>query len=78
MRHHVRNIRIFGSVLRGQDSEGSDLDLLVEPTSETTLLDIGANRHELRTLLGVDVDVLTPKALPDSYREQVLADAVPV
>jgi hypothetical protein len=78
LRHHVRNIRIFGSVLRGQDSEGSDLDLLVEPTSETTLLDIGANRHELRTLLGVDVDVLTPKALPDSYREQVLADAVPV
>jgi predicted nucleotidyltransferase len=78
LRHHVSDIRIFGSVLRGHDIEGSDLDLLVEPTSETTLLDIGAIRHELRTLLGIEVDVLTPKALPDSYREQVLADAVPV
>lgn len=78
LRHHVCNIRIFGSVSRGQDSEGSDLDILVEPTADTTLMDIGAIRHELRALLGIEVDVLTPKALPESFREQVLADAVPV
>jgi predicted nucleotidyltransferase len=50
----------------------------VDPTPETTLLDIGAIRHELTELLGVEVDVLTPNALPDSFREAVLAQAVPV
>ncbi len=40
--HHVRDVRVFGSALRRDDVEGSDLDLLVEPTAETTLFDIGA------------------------------------
>jgi predicted nucleotidyltransferase len=78
LRHRVRNVRVFGSVLHGADTEGSDLDLLVEPTSETTLFDIGAIQHELKKLLGVSVDVLTPGALPDSYKEQVMSEAVPV
>ncbi len=78
LRHHVSDIRVFGSVLRGDDIEGSDLDLLVEPTGETTLMDIGAIRYELRRLLGIEVDVLTPKALPDSFRAQILAEATPV
>lgn len=69
---------MFGSVLHGDDKEGSDLDLLVDPTSETTLMDIGAIRYELRNLLGIEVEVLTPKALPDSFRDQVLAEAMPV
>ena len=59
--HRVRNVRVFGSALDGSDKEGSDLDLLVEPTSETSLFDIGAIRHELKQLLGVPVDVLTPR-----------------
>jgi uncharacterized protein len=75
LRHHVKEIRVFGSVLHGDDSEDSDLDLLVEPTQDTTLLDIGAIRYELRKLLGIPVDVLTPNALPDSFREQVLTEA---
>lgn len=78
LQHHARNVRVFGSVLRGEDTDGSDLDLLVEPTPETTLMDIGAIRCELRKLLGVPVDVLTPKALPDHFREQVLLEAMPV
>lgn len=78
LRHRVRNVRVFGSVLHGADTEGSDLDLLVEPTSETTLFDIGAIQHELKKLLGVSVDVLTPGALPDSFKEQVMNEAVPV
>ncbi len=78
LRHHVRNIRVFGSVLRGEDTDDSDLDLLVDPTPETTLMDIGAIRYELRKLLGFSVDVLTPNALPDSFRDQVLTEAVPV
>lgn len=78
LRHHVQRIRVFGSVLRGEDTDDSDLDLLVDPTPETTLMDIGAIRYELRKLLGVPVDVLTPKALPDSFREQVLLEARPI
>ena len=76
--HHARNARVFGSVVRGEDTDGSDLDLLVDPTPETTLFDIGAIRHELLQLLGVPVDVLTPKALPDKVRSAVLAEAVPI
>lgn len=78
LRHRVRNVWVFGSVVRGEDRENSDLDLLVEPTDETTLMDIGAIRHELRQLLGFDVDVLTPLALPESFRAQVLAEAIPL
>ncbi len=73
--HRARNARVFGSVLHGQDTDGSDLDILIDPTPETTLFDIGAIRHELGKLLGVPVDVLTPNALPDSFRAKVLAEA---
>ena len=76
--HRARNARVFGSVLRGEDTEDSDLDILIDPTPDTTLFDIGAIRHELLQLLGVPVDVLTPKALPDKFRETVLAEARPV
>jgi hypothetical protein len=76
--HRASNARVFGSVLRGEDTDGSDLDLLVDPTPETTLFDIGAIRHELSQLLGVRVDVLTPNALPDNCRAKVLAEALPV
>lgn len=77
-RYRACNPRVFGSVAQGCDTEHSDLDILVDPTPETTLLDIGAIRHELLQLLGVPVDVLTPKALPDKYRAAVLAEAVAV
>jgi predicted nucleotidyltransferase len=73
--HRARNARVFGSVLNGLDTEASDLDILVDPTPDTTLFDIGAIRHELRTLLGVPVDVLTPNALPESFRASVIAEA---
>lgn len=76
--HHACNARVFGSVLHGKDTEDSDLDLLIDPTDETTLFDIGAIRHELLQLLGVPVDVLTPMALPDRFRGHVLAEAKPV
>lgn len=76
--HRAANVRVFGSVARGQDEDGSDLDLLIDPTPDTTLFDIGAIRLELRRLLGVEVDVLTPNALPDKLRAAVLAEAQPV
>ncbi len=76
--HRVSGVRVFGSALRGDDIAGSDLDLLVEPTAQTTLMDIGAIRFELKNLLGLDVDVLTPNSLPASFRAQVLREAVSV
>lgn len=76
--HRARNPRVFGSVLHGDDTDGSDLDLLVDPTSETTLMDIGAIRLELRKMLGVPVDVLTPDALSDGFRDRVLSEALPI
>jgi predicted nucleotidyltransferase len=76
--HRARNPRVFGSAARHSDSAASDLDLLIDPTSETTLFDIGAIRHALIELLGVPVDVVTPNALPARFRQQVLAEAIAV
>ena len=75
LRHRVTNVRVFGSVVRGNDTEDSDLDLLVDPTSQTTMMDISKIQWELGHLLTVAVDVLTPKALPGKFRAQVLAEA---
>ncbi len=76
--HRAANARVFGSVIRGRDTECSDLDILIDPTPETTLFDVGAIRHELLQLLGVPVDVLTPNALPETFRDAVLAEAKPI
>lgn len=76
--NHVRNPRVFGSVLHGEDAEGSDLDLLVDPLPGTTLLNLGALQVDLEQLLGVQVDVLTPGDLPPKFREVVLSEALPV
>lgn len=76
--HRARNARVFGSVLHGLDTDASDLDILIDPTPETTLMDVAAIQVELQRLLGVSVDVLTPKALPDAFRSRVLLEAVPV
>ena len=78
LRHRVTNVREFGSVVHGDDTDDSDLDLLVEPTKETTMMDIGAIRYELKQLLGIPVDVLTPRALPDHFKSVVLSEAMPV
>ena len=73
--HHGKNPRVFGSVLHGRDTDGSDLDVLIDTTNETSLFDIGAIRMELTELLGVQVDVLTPGALPDRWKAAVLNEA---
>ncbi len=76
--HHARNARIFGSALYGEDTEESDLDIVVDPTEEMTMFDIGAIRHELHALLGVRVDVVTPMALPERFRAFILSEAMPL
>jgi uncharacterized protein len=71
-RYPVTNPRIFGSASRGDDIDGSDVDLLVEPTETTTLLDLA------RLKLGVSVDIATPKALPDDLAKNVAEDLRPL
>lgn len=78
IRFRVTNPRVFGSVLHGEDADGSDLDLLVDPLPETTLFDLGGLQGELEDLLGVPVDVRTPGGLPPKFRAAVVAEAQPV
>lgn len=77
-RFRTANPRIFGSVLHGNDKDGSDLDLLVDALPGTTLFDLGGLQVELEDLLGVHVDLLTPGDLSPKFRDQVLAEAQPI
>ena len=66
------------SIALNKHRDDSDLDILVDPTPTTTLMDVAAIQVELAQLLGVTVDVLTPRALPEKFRTTVLVEAVPV
>lgn len=76
--HRASNPRVFGSVVHGEDTERSDLDILVDPAPDASLLDIAHIQVALEAALGVSVDVLTPAALPVKFRQQVLREAQPV
>lgn len=76
IRFHAANPRVFGSARNGNDHDGSDLDLLVDPLPHTTLFDLGGLQVELEEILGVPVDLLTPGDLPGKFRERILAEAV--
>jgi predicted nucleotidyltransferase len=68
--HCAGSARVFGSVLQGDDQKGRDLHMLIDPTPETSLFDIGAFRHDLLQLLGVQVDALTPERLAGPFPPQ--------
>ena len=76
------NVRLFGSVARGDEVVGSDIDLLVELSSESSpgseLLTVLGLSEELSELLGARVDVVTVRTLRPEVRELALADAVPL
>jgi predicted nucleotidyltransferase len=76
--HGLQNPRVFGSVIRHEDTALSDLDILVDPLPNTSLLDVAKLQLSLEKQLGIHVDVLTPNALPESFRNQVLNNAIPV
>jgi predicted nucleotidyltransferase len=78
LRYQTVNPRVFGSIVHGNDTDDSDLDLLVDTLPGTTLFDLGGLQIELESLLGVSVDVVTPGDLPLKFRAQVLAEARPV
>ena len=77
-KHRAANPRVFGSVARREDGEGSDLDLLVDPMPESTWHDQWALQHELETLLGVKVDLVTEGGLRPRIRTHALAEAEPL
>ena len=77
-RFRTTNPRVFGSVLHGTDRDGSDIDLLVDALPGATLLDLGDLEAELKSLLGVHVDLLTPGDLSPKFRTKVLSEARPL
>lgn len=74
----MANPRIFGSVLHGEDQDGSDLDLLVDPSPMTSLLDVVRVQRMIEALVQVRVDLLTPGDLPPKFRDRVVAEALPL
>ena len=74
----MANPRIFGSVVRGKDREDSDLDILVDPAPQTSLLDIARVQRLIETAIQARVDLLTPGDLPPKFRYRVVAEALPL
>jgi len=77
-KHGARNVRVFGSVARGQADQESDIDFLVEMDPERNLLDLGGLVMDLRELLGRDVDVISERGLKPRLSGRVLQEAVPL
>lgn len=77
-RHGARNVRVFGSLARGEAGPSSDVDFLVELEPGRSLLDHAALVLDLEQLLGVRVDVASDRALRHRVRSRVLREAVPV
>jgi predicted nucleotidyltransferase len=77
-KHGARNVRIIGSVARREADPDSDLDLLVELETGTTLLDHAALIQDLETLLRCKVDVASDRGLRERVKDRVLQEAVPL
>jgi predicted nucleotidyltransferase len=77
-KYGARNVRVFGSVARGEADSQSDIDLLVEFEPNRSLLDHAGLWIELQELLGVKVDVVSERGLKPRIRERVLQEAIPL
>jgi predicted nucleotidyltransferase len=71
----MSNPRVFGSALRGEDREDSDLDILVDPAPRASLLAMERLQAELANVTGVKIDLRTPEEIHAKFREKVLAEA---
>jgi predicted nucleotidyltransferase len=77
-KHGARNVRVFGSVARGESDEASDIDFLVEFGPQVSLLDHAALIRELEEALNRKVDVVSERGLRDRVRDRVMREVVPL
>ncbi|GCE08102.1 nucleotidyltransferase family protein [Dictyobacter aurantiacus] len=77
-RYGAYNVRIFGSVARGEVDERSDLDLLVDMEQGRSLFDLGGLLADLEELLGYPVDIVTERGLRNRIKDRVLSEAIPL
>jgi predicted nucleotidyltransferase len=77
-KYGAHNVRVFGSVIRGEADEQSDVDFLVEMEPGRSLFDLGGLQYELEQLLGCPVDVVTERGFKARIRDRVLREAVPL
>ena len=77
-RHGAHNVRVFGSVARGESGPDSDIDFLVEMEPGRSLFDLGGLLVDLQTLLGADVDVVTERGLRPRLRARIMREAIPL
>ena len=77
-RYRIGEVRVFGSVVRGDNCQTSDVDFLVQPLPGCSLFDLGGLLEDLQQLLGCPVDVVTQEGLKPRLREQILREATPL
>jgi len=77
-RYRAGDVRVFGSVARGDNTEKSDVDLLIKPRRGCSLFDLGGLLEDLQELLGCRVDLVTEDGLKPRLREHVLKEAIPL
>lgn len=70
------NVRVFGSVARGEADAESDIDFLVDMEPGRSLFDMGGLLMDLQEMLGYNVDIVTPQGLRDRIRDRVLKEAI--
>jgi uncharacterized protein len=75
-KHGASNVRVFGSIARGEADEESDIDLLVDLDAERSLFDLGALVIELNESIGHQVDVVTERGIRNRIRDRIVAEAV--
>lgn len=72
----INNPKIFGSVARGEDTEGSDIDFLIQTQQGVTFIMLGSLKSELKLIFSNDIDIVTENQLPAHIKKEVLAEAV--
>ena len=77
-RYHASDVRVFGSVVRGDNTQASDVDVLVKTRPGCSLLDLGGLLEDLQELLGCRVDLVTEDGLKPRLRARVLREAMPL
>lgn len=76
-RHRLDDVRVFGSVARGDAAAGSDVDLLVHPAADASLFDLAAFMVDVEDILGVSVDVVSDRA-EGAVADRIRAEATPL